>query len=81
VLESYFELLCTSLLFVMPAGIIALCVNYTLICAGIMTLNHHDYKITNVIRYGTIRIKISVELSWNYNWNVFTVGLMYTRLA
>ena len=65
----------------MPAGIIALCVNYTLLCAGIMTLNHHDCKIMNVISYGTTRIKISVELSWNYNWNVFTVGLMYTRLA
>jgi len=81
VLESYFELLCTSLSFVMPAGIIALFVNYTLLCAGIMTLNQHDYKIMNVISYGTTRIKISVELSWNFSWNVFTTGLMFTRLA
>jgi len=81
VLESYFELLCTSLSFVMPAGTIALCVNYTLFCAGIMTLNHHDYKIMNVISYGTTRIKISVKLNWNFSWNVFTTGLMFTRLA
>jgi len=28
-----------------------------------MTLKHNEYKIMNVISYGTILIKISVELS------------------
>jgi len=65
----------------MPAGIIPLFVNYTLLCAGIMTLQYHEYKIMNVIGYGTIMIKISVEHSWNFSWNVFTTGQMFTRLA
>jgi len=50
-LESYFELLCTSLSLVRPAGIIPPSVNYVLLCARIMTLNHDEYKIMNVIGY------------------------------
>jgi len=50
-LESYFEHLCTrtSLLLVRPAGKIPPSVNYTLLCARIMSLNHNEHKIMNVI--------------------------------
>jgi len=39
-LESYFELLCTSLSLVRPTGKNLPSVNYILLCAGIMTVNH-----------------------------------------
>jgi len=35
----------------------------------------------NVKGYGIIMIKISVELSWNFSWEVFTTGEMFTRLT
>jgi len=45
--------------FVRPAGNIPVpSVNYTLICAGIMILNHNEYKILKVIGYGTILKKM-----------------------
>jgi len=50
-LESYFEYLCISL--DRPAGKIPPFVNYTLLCAGIISLNQNEYKIINV---GLIRI-------------------------
>jgi len=53
-LESYFELLCTSLSFVRPPDKIPASVNYTLLCTGIMTLNHNGYEIMNVIGCGII---------------------------
>jgi len=46
-----------------------------------MTLNHNLYKIMNVKGYGIRMIKISVELSWNFSWNVFTTGQMFARLT
>jgi len=46
-----------------------------------MTLNHNLYKLMNVKGYGIIMIKISVELSWNFSWEVFTTGEMFTRLT
>jgi len=39
-LESYFELLCKSLSFVRPTGKNPPSVNYALLCARIMTVNH-----------------------------------------
>jgi len=42
-----------------------------------MILNHSEYKIMNVIGYGTIMIKISVELIWNDSWKVFMTGKMF----
>jgi len=39
-LESYFELLCTSLSLVRPTGKNPPSVNYALLCAGIMAVNH-----------------------------------------
>jgi len=62
-LKSYFELLCTSLTLVGPTGKSPPSVTYTLLSTGITTLNHKEYKIMNVIGYGTTMIKISVELS------------------
>jgi len=79
-LECYLELLCTSLSLVRPTGKNSPSVSYTLLCAGIMSVDHNEYKIMNVIGYGTKMIKISVELSWNFSWNVFTTGQMFTRL-
>jgi len=73
-LESYFELLCTSLSLVRPAGKIPPSVNYTILCAGIMTLNHNVYKIMNVIGYGTTMTKMSVELSWSFSWKLCRTG-------
>ena len=61
-LESYFELLCTSLSLVRPPGKIPPSANYTLLFSGIMTLNHNEYKIMNVIGYGTIMIKYQLRL-------------------
>ena len=81
-LKSYFELLCPSLsLNVTPAGKVRPCVNYTLLCTGIMTVNHNKYKIMNVTGYGTIMIKISIERSWNFSWKVFTTEQMFTKLT
>jgi len=80
-LESYFERLCTSLSLVRPDGKIPPSLNYTLLCAGIMTLKHNKYKIMNVKGYGTIMIKILVEFSWNFSWKVFTTGQIFTRLT
>ena len=62
-LKSYFELLCTSLTLVGPTGKSPPSVNYTLLCTGITTLNHNEYKIINVNGYGTTMINISVEFS------------------
>jgi len=62
-LKSYFELLCTSLTLVEPTGKSLPSVNYTLLCTGITTLNHKEYKIMNVKGYGTTMIKIADELS------------------
>jgi len=62
-LESYFELLSTSLSLVRPAGKIPPSVNYTLLYARIMTLIHNKYKIMNVLGYRTVKIKILVDLS------------------
>ena len=45
-----------------------------LLFARIMTLNHNLCKIMNAKGYGIIMIKISVELSWNFSWKVFTTG-------
>jgi len=70
-----------SLSLVRPAGKIPPFVNYTLLCAGIMTLNNNEYNIMNVIGHGTIMIKIYVELSWNFSWKVFRTGQMFTRLT
>jgi len=64
-----------------PLGKIPPSANYGLLCTGIMTLNHNNYKIMNVIGYGTIMTKISVPLSWNFSWKVFTAGKMFTRLT
>jgi len=80
-LKSYFELLCTSLTLVDPTGKSPPSVNYTLLCTGITTLNHKEYKIMNVKGYGTTMIKIADELSWNFNWKVFTAEQMFTRLT
>ena len=52
-----------------------------LLFAIIMTLNHNLYKIMNAKGYGIIMIKISVELSWNVSWKVFTTRQMFTRLT
>jgi len=52
-----------------------------LLFARIMTVNHNLYKIMNAKGYGIIMIKISVELSWNVSWKVFTTGQMFTRLT
>jgi len=49
-LESCFERLCTLLSLVRSAGKIPSSVNYMLLCAGIMSLNHNEYKIMNAIR-------------------------------
>jgi len=54
-LKSYFELLCTSLTLVEPTGKSPPSVNYTLLCTGITTLNHKEYKIMKCKRL------------WNYN--------------
>ena len=62
-LKSYFELLCTSLKLVGSTGKSPASGTYTLLSTGITTLNHKEYKIMNVIGYGTTMIKISVELS------------------
>jgi len=62
-LKSYFELLSTSLTLAGPTGKSLLSVNYTLLCTGITTLNHKEYKLMNLKGYGTAMIKISVELS------------------
>jgi len=35
----------------------------------------------NVKGYGTTMIKISIELSLNFNWKVFTAEQMFTRLT
>ena len=80
-LESYFEILCTSLSLVKPAGKIPPFVNYTQVCSGIMSLNHGEYKIMNVIGLGTIPINVLVVLCWNFIWQVFTAGQMFTRLT
>jgi len=48
-LESYLELLCTSLSLVRRAGKIPPSVNYMLPCAGVMTLKHNECKIMNVM--------------------------------
>jgi len=52
-----------------------------LLFGRIMTLNHNLYKIMNAKGYGIIMIEISVELSWNFSWKVFTTGQMFTRLT
>ena len=80
-LKSYFELLCTPLTLVGPTGKSPPSVNYTLICTGITTLKDKKYKIMNVKGYGTTMIKISVELSGNFSWKVFTAEQMFTRLT
>jgi len=46
-----------------------------------MTLSHNLYKTMNVKGYGIIMVKISVELSWNFTWKVFTAEQMFTRLT
>ena len=35
----------------------------------------------NAKGYGIMTIKISVELTWNFSWKVFTTGQMFTRLT
>ena len=35
----------------------------------------------NAKDYGIIMIKISVDLSWNFSWKVFTTGQMFARLT
>ena len=80
-LESYLELLCTSLSLVRLPGNILPSVNYKAAFGRIMTLNHNLYKIMNVEGYGILMVKISVELSWNFTWKVFTTGQMFTRLT
>ena len=35
----------------------------------------------NVKGYGIIMVKISVELSWNFTWEVFTTGQMFTKMT
>jgi len=57
------KLLCTSPSLVGPTGKSPPSANYTLLCTGITTLNHKEYKIMNAKGYGTAMIKISVELS------------------
>jgi len=59
-LECYLVLLCTSLSLVRPTGKNSPFVNYALLCAGIMSVDHNEYKIMNVLSYGTKMIKISV---------------------
>ena len=49
-LEISFELLCTSLSLVRYGDKIPPSVNYTLLCAGIKSLNHNEYKTMNVIQ-------------------------------
>ena len=83
-LESYLELLCASLSLVRLAGnILPSMSTISVLFARIMTftLNHNLYKIMNAKGYGIVMIKVSVELSWNFSWKVFTTGQMFTRLT
>jgi len=79
-LESYVGHLstCTSRSLVRPACKILPSVSYTLLCTGIMSLNHNEHKLMNVIRQ--YNDKISVMLCWSFNWQVITEGQMFTRL-
>jgi len=61
--NSYFELLCTSLTLAGPTSKSPPSVNYMLLRTGITTLNYKEYKIMNVKGYGTTMIKLLVELS------------------
>jgi len=62
-LESCFERLCTSLPLVRPAvSVHVLSVNYKLLCAGIITLNHNEYKTIKLIGYGTTMKKYLLSL-------------------
>ena len=65
-LESYFELLCTSLSLVRPPGKIPPSANYTLLCSGIMTLNHNEQN-NECNMLWNYNDKISVALSWNFS--------------
>jgi len=73
-LEISFERLCTSLSLARPADNVPPSVNYALLCPGTTSLKHNEYKIMKVIRNHSI--KITVVLSWNFSWQVFTAGQM-----
>ena len=66
------------MLLVKPAGKIPPSVSYALLCAGIMSLNHNEYKLMNVVR--DYKDGISVVLCWSFSWQVFIAGQMFTRL-
>jgi len=74
--------------FVRPAGNIPVpSVNYTLICAGIMILNHNEYKILKVIGYGTILKKndrlslVGISSGKYYGRNIYEADIISASLS